>query len=35
MKRLIIWQIARTTADGQVEKIEFMDGVNAIVGPQN
>ena len=35
MKRLIIEQMARTKADGQVEKIEFRDGVNAIVGPQN
>jgi hypothetical protein len=34
-KRLIIEQIARTKADGSIEKLEFTDGVNAIVGPQN
>lgn len=33
--RLIIEQIARTTIDGSIEKLEFVDGVNAIVGPQN
>lgn len=33
--RLIIEQIARTTSDGKVERIEFKEGVNAIVGPQN
>jgi hypothetical protein len=33
--RLIIEQVGRTTAEGHVEKIEFTDGVNAIVGPQN
>lgn len=33
--RLIIDQIARTRADGNIEKLEFTDGVNAIVGPQN
>jgi hypothetical protein len=33
--RLIIEQIARTRADGNIEKLEFNDGVNAIVGPQN
>jgi hypothetical protein len=33
--RLIIEQIARTRADGNIEKLEFTDGVNAIVGPQN
>lgn len=34
-KRLIIEQVARTKADGNIEKLEFTDGVNAIVGPQN
>lgn len=34
-KRLIIEQLARTAADGKLEKLEFTDGVNAIVGPQN
>jgi predicted nucleic acid-binding Zn-ribbon protein len=34
-KRLIIEQIARTKSDGGIEKLEFADGVNAIVGPQN
>jgi hypothetical protein len=34
-KRLIIEQIARSRADGNIEKIEFSNGVNAIVGPQN
>jgi hypothetical protein len=34
-KRLIVEQIARTKADGNIEKLEFTDGVNAIVGPQN
>lgn len=33
--RLIIEQIGRTRADGKIEKIEFKEGVNAIVGPQN
>jgi hypothetical protein len=34
-QRLIIEQIARTKVDGNIEKLEFTDGVNAIVGPQN
>src|SRR6266702_5125446 len=34
-KRVIIEQIARTKSDGGIEKLEFTDGVNAIVGPQN
>ena len=33
--RLIIEQLARTKSDGEVEKLEFTEGVNAIVGPQN
>jgi hypothetical protein len=33
--RLIIEQIARTTSGGQIEAIQFKEGVNAIVGPQN
>lgn len=34
-KRFIVEQIARTKANGDIEKLEFTDGVNAIVGPQN
>ena len=33
--RLIIEQIGRTRTDGQFEAIQFKEGVNAIVGPQN
>jgi hypothetical protein len=33
--RLIIEQLARTKTDGSIEKLEFVEGVNAIVGPQN
>lgn len=33
--RLIIEQLARTRFDGVYEKLEFTEGVNAIVGPQN
>jgi ABC-type enterochelin transport system ATPase subunit len=33
--RLIIEQLARTKSDGEIEKLEFTEGVNAIVGPQN
>ena len=33
--RLIIEQLSRTKLDGSIEKLEFVEGVNAIVGPQN
>jgi chromosome segregation ATPase len=33
--RLIVEQIGRTRVDGHVEAIQFKEGVNAIVGPQN
>jgi hypothetical protein len=33
--RLIVEQLARTKSDGEIEKLEFTDGVNAIVGAQN
>src|SRR4051812_36668913 len=34
-RRLFIAKLERTTADGQIESLEFEPGVNVIVGPQN